>query len=727
MFVRRFLQAFGLIAVFLLLSFIYLRHLDNIGKLPAESIEYSASDSLIRTLEKDQTDSGSCKAITSRAGNDSSNSSGKVQIYGPNIPLVKVDDDLLKLVDSSHIFLVHDGRLYAADQAAIDYEYRLVKGSIKDGLITGSLIHKEDSHFARVIKKEISIVSNQLIEQGYVTRSSMELLERKSQEYYLRCPNLSKNEQLGITEYFWAAEGRSVLHHWAHFYEGAVFSSKMKAQYGVVIPIIAQFISSNLPHDGPTQYISVVWILFYLSALLYSILLFLIFKKYPITVITFLLIKIVLFINLREFIIFLAPGAHWFRELNFLIIYFISNYFIFIEKDFKYYRILFLFLLFIFTLLLDPMSGAFAWTAVFLSYIVNIYKKRSIEITKKNALIAATIVLTLVITVISYSSNAYYFLSMINNNIISSDLSNHAIRYLILNTLTLIIILTLYIKNKLNYKYIYFAFLGNISIIYYLMTPDWVHYYKYLEYVLPFYMCIFIILKNFVSENAFKFFTMKTNFADKIDVRSLEFLKILILLVIFLIIFFNLMKFNSINKESPITTMFGSDNNIFFKTDDFIINNKKISANISSDLAGHLGAYPLENNQNFIVSNFDKYILFLYDVKNNFGFIDLRTQLVSDMEMDKIISAIKNNGGTFVVDHKNLQINLGFGPKISGDRKLIEGDGKYFLGPYNFAKTQLRMAKISEYIYQHCNKNDQQSNTQWSVFSCPIAGRGFSK
>ena len=101
--------------------------------------------------------------------------------------------------------------------------------------------------------------------------------------------------------------------------------------------------------------------------------------------------------------------------------------------------------------------------------------------------------------------------------------------------------------------------------------------------------------------------------------------------------------------------------------------------------------------------------------------------MVDDKEMNKIISSIQKNGGGFIVDQKNFQINPGYGPKISGDPILIEGDGKYFLGPYNYIKSQLRMAKISEYIFNHCAKNDQQSNDNWSTFSCPASTGEVSK
>ena len=722
-----FFRSLGLLAVFLLLSFIYLRHFDSIGKLPAESIEYSAPDSRMHTLEKYKAESGGCHVITPGASNAVAKGPGRVQIFGPSIPLGKVDQELLDLVDPSYVFLVQDGRLYAADEVNVDLGYGIkIQGYIQGGVLEGYISNVENARFVQVIKKDTSLISTQLLEQGYVTKSSMELLEKKSKEYYSRCPSLSKNEKLGVTEYFWAAEGRSVLHHWAHLYEGAVFGSAMKAQYGVIVPVLAQFISSMLPNDGPTQYISVVWILFYLAALLYCFLLFLIFKEYPVTVIVVLLVKIILFINLREFIIFLAPGSHWFRELNFLLIYIISSYFIFSDKKYRHFNIPLL-LLFALTLLFDPMSGVFGWAAVVLSYAIYFYKNHTIKITAKKIWTAAAIFLVLIITFIAYSSNAQYFFSMMKGNIFSSELSDKAIRYLVFNGLMLFVMVMLYINNKLSYKYIYFAFLGNISIVYYLMTPDWVHYYKYLEYIVIFYMCIFIVSYNFIFFNTIQFCWFKNYVLNKFNSGSIKFLKIAILLIVFLAIFSQLSKFNKINNTSPLTKFYGSDHQVFFSADNFTINHKKISADISRELGDHLAAYPSTTNQNYIVSNFDKYILFLYNVKNNFGFVDLRSQMVDDKEMNKIISSIQKNGGGFIVDQKNFQINPGYGPKISGDPILIEGDGKYFLGPYNYIKSQLRMAKISEYIFNHCAKNDQQSNDNWSTFSCPASTGEVSK
>lgn len=719
MYLKIFLRSLGFIAIFCLISFLYLRHFDDIGKMPAESIEYSASDSRVWSLEKERVGSDACRLIAPRSNTAAKNESGRIEIFGPSIPLIKVDQELLDLVDRSYIFMVHDGRLYAADEVKIKQAYGAkIQGYIQGNLLQGWIsANAGKAHFVEIIQKDTYLTSIQLIERGYVTKSSMELLEKQTKNFYSRCPTISKNEKLAVTEYFWATEGRSSVHHWVHFYEGAILGTAMRAQYGVILPALTRAISSFMPGDGPTQYISVAWTLFYLSALSYCFLLLYIFKENPATVIVFLFIKIILFINLGDFIIFTAPGTHWFRELNFLLIYIISNYYIFFEKKCRYHSVPIL-LLFLLTLLLDPMSGFFGWTAVFLSYAINLYKNNQIKITEKNIITSVAIFIFLIIIFIVYNDNAQYFFSMVSNNVFSNNLSDQKIRYLLLNGLILFLMVIFYLQNKLNYKYIYFAFLGNISIIYYLMTPDWVHYYKYLEYVIIFYMCFFIFSYNLIISNINKFSWLNINVINFLNDRSIKFLKLTLLVIVFLIILSHLIKFNKINNESPLTVLYGADGHIFFDSYNYTINGKKISANISRGLADHLDKYPSKIGNNFIVSNFDKYLLFLYNKKNNFGYIDLRTQVVDDGKMNKIISAIKNNGGKFIVDQKNFKINPEYGPKISGDSILIEGNGQYFLGPYNSIKSQLRMAKISEYIHNNCSLNYYESNNDWYVYNC---------
>jgi hypothetical protein len=711
----------GLLVVFTSLSILYLKNLNDIGLLPTETIEYAAQDSVTHLLEKKGSESGECQEQVTKSNSDNVGIREKILIEAPSLPLAKVDNDLLEIVNKNSMYLVSNERLYVADEIfPSEWYVHKIQGRIQGDLINGKITYSEDSFFKQKIKQENILISKKLIEGGYVTTKSLETLRKESSLYYSRCSNLINDKELrAITEYFWAAEGRSVIHHWAHFYEGAIIQPELKAQYGILIPAITRLINWLLPKDGngPSRYIYVAWIIFYLLALAYCAILFKIFNENPITVTITLLIKIIIFINVREFIIYLAPGVHWFRELNFVFIYLISSYYVF-NNNKNIYSTNFV-LLILFTLIFDPLSGFFGWAAVLSCGGLQLFKTNRYNI-KEIVGCVSIVVLVSAVFLFANQSNGYYFASMLNNNLLEGNLSSKGTKYLVINISILFLLIVLYLNKKIDYKFIYFGFVGNISILYYIMTPDWVHYYKSLEYSILMYMCVFIagldLITRKIKEEGINF---KSKYLVKLNDESFAFCKAALIFILLLIIVSNLQKISKINNKSPLTRLYdGGDGRILFNTEEFIINNRKLKANMSQELVSHLSAYPFQINQSFTISGFDKYILFLYDKKNNFGSVDLRSQLVSRKETGKIISIIQNKGGIYIVDKKNFNIKAKYGPKLSGDKVLIEGRGDYYLGPYNFVNSQLRLAEISEYIHSNCSINKKNSNEGWNTYYC---------
>jgi hypothetical protein len=110
-----------------------------------------------------------------------------------------------------------------------------------------------------------------------------------------------------------------------------------------------------------------------------------------------------------------------------------------------------------------------------------------------------------------------------------------------------------------------------------------------------------------------------------------------------------------------------------------------------------------------LISKNDKFILFLYDRKNNFGTVDLVPTL-DEKQYLLIKEKILHTNANFMLDKSNLALDGRFG--ILRDSKAVDAKSVSYLS----YKNKLRLYYLTDLIRLNC-KNTYQSD-RWETYHC---------
>jgi hypothetical protein len=162
--------------------------------------------------------------------------------------------------------------------------------------------------------------------------------------------------------------------------------------------------------------------------------------------------------------------------------------------------------------------------------------------------------------------------------------------------------------------------------------------------------------------------------------------------------------------EHYILRYFESGGNLFYKTNDYIINNKEIKLDLKQSSIEHINNFPSHKNFDYIISKNDKYLTIIYDKKNMFGTIDLLATL-DDLMMTKIIKNIQQNKSTILVDSENFSVDSSKG--IRGSHPLLNND--VYVSYANLAR-KVRLSTLSYYVNDNCKLIS--GNFGWYIYEC---------
>jgi hypothetical protein len=507
----------------------------------------------------------------------------------------------------------------------------------------------------------------------------------------------------GVTELYWAAKGTSVAHHWAYFYEGAILSGTRKAQYGNLLPFIAKTFSDQFFQSSIVQFIKIAFGLFFVVAILYVIIFNQIFKIFEpkFLIAPILLTKVYIFSKIGLFAQFLAPGYHWYRELITIAIF----YFLVQVKEFNRKTIAILFATIILSFLMDP---SFLIISVAAFILTSLFSR------KLNFKYILILLCTGLIFLFALKNNIIYLIDSLKivYEIIglNQEILNDATKILCLAVLGIF----LNLASGFNKNYIYFNFISLISFLYIIVTPDKFHYYKWLEYSLPMlavlmYNIIFLIRSvrirtniDVQTENQFLLKTYRfvyNNFSTMIS-----------LLCLGLILFASINLYKLINTPPKYFHLRMFDNHqIFFNAEIFNINGREIGLNMSEDNIQQLSQFPKDLKYDYLISKNDKFILFLYDRKNNFGTVDLVPTL-DEKQYIYLKEKILKSNANFMLDTSNFEIDGRFG--ILRDSKVLDAKNVSYLS----YKNKIRLYYLSDLIRNHCESTHRLDG--WETYHC---------
>jgi len=593
-----------------------------------------------------------------------------------NIPYVvvttkKIDLEKIKKID--YVYYI-DERVYFLDTILA-----------KDGKVLQELFLNQKDY--EKLKEKVN--------RFYLDENKSKLLEKMDE------PPPEDFEQ-GITELYWAVKGTSVAHHWAHFYEGAIFDGPRKAQYGNLLPWTAKALSDYFSQSSIIKFVNYTFLLFFSSALIYIGIFYQVFKRFePQSLIgPLLLVKIYIMIKIGLFALFLAPGYHWYRELTTLLIF----YAMFSIKEFRLNTISWVLITLIVCFLIDPSFTAISMLAVMLTIV---FTKK---IQWKHLL--ALIIIILISGALLKNNIVFLIdaLQVIYETIsIAPDIRNKAVLVICIS----IFGIYLNLASDFAKNYIYFNFVSLLSFLYFLGTPDKFHYLKWLEYSIPMFSVlvfnIFFLLKSiriktnisFHTDNVFLRNMSQSMVANRAWIYSL-------LLIIMLFASMNIFKLiNTKNKYSHLNLFFNQQ--IFFNADVYNINHREIGLNMSASNMTQLKNFPVNTPFDYLISKNDQFILFLYDKKNNFGNVDFQSSLDENL-LKKTQEKIMKSKTMILLDNSNFDVDGHFGI-LRGSYRMDAKNVSYL----NY-KNKIRLYHLSDFVRKNCvNLSDIAG---WSSYHC---------
>lgn len=515
----------------------------------------------------------------------------------------------------------------------------------------------------------------------------------------------------GLAEAYWATKGTSVLHHWAHLYDGTLGFGGY-SQYGYLVPFVSQFFVAHSASNGPSRFIEFSWWVYYLFGLVYFSLLLAIFNKNPFAVLFFGLLKIAVFLKLGAFAILLAPGFHWSRELIFVSVGALAYWIqVSSEKADRFDWIKFSVIgacLIIMLYFLDPIYCAISLALLFIASILK-FRAFVFELLHRSPLMMSIVAVGVLISLglLVFLGGAtklqyiYEKLSTLGGSLFALGGHDNTIAAMLFIMAGLFCVYSMVVRNLL---WLYFSLVSMVSIAYYLITPDRFHLFKYIEYSVPMFISIYIAIQASWLRSKFVISSRiaKPIVAALFGLTALGVIQGAIGLS------------NNYPHESQLFTHDYSGNK-YFSWKSYLVNSRVINIDASDEFIDHLEKFPGHVKTDYLISPYDKHILFLYDRRNGFGNVDFVASLDSQARLDGFITLLSKPNRSFSVLVDMTLVDFKDVPGLyMGSQPL----GGLFLSSNLYRKARLRASRIASFVLAECVENVDLRAGNWGIFKC---------
>ncbi|NQW45476.1 MAG: hypothetical protein HQ462_08740, partial [Deltaproteobacteria bacterium] len=529
-------------------------------------------------------------------------------------------------------------------------------------------------------------------------------LKKWADKKYLPCHFVVSD--VGVSELYWAAKGTAVLHHWVHLYDGLLGG---RAQYGYLVPYLADSISRLYDNQGPTSFVRLAWMIYFCISILYSLFLFLIFKKRPLFAFVMVLITLYMYTKMGQFILLLAPGFHLQRATILLAVGLIWGK-LYVTDLKRFSNVIFILLLLILCYLVDPAFALIGYAAAMTSLILmkKAYWWRTIFERRRNIILMSLVGVIGFGCILLFSSSMLYIQDKLFNGepgLFKFTLVDYVREFCLFGVVAVYTWVYRYTGSPIA---IYSVIVAFFVSFYYLITPDSFHFKYQIICSVPFLGWVLISFTDYVHRFSTlnpgaRIFGYRICSTDKFP----NFSKIGVGFSITSLIVAIIYNVISVPNEFHLRTNY-IDSSYLSSTKILNINGKKIDADLSDKAQRILNSYPI-GYKGITVSELDKYIEFIYGIKNGFDSPDL----VSWIDSDKKLNALLRNtrGFIFIIDKEASYINL--------SKQLLYSHP--ILGSMAIAskiKTSglIRVRDFTTHIEGMCSKI--YFNTYWNVFQC---------
>jgi hypothetical protein len=486
-----------------------------------------------------------------------------------------------------------------------------------------------------------------------VSRENLSRFLEESDRYYPVCE--APRTYRGFTEAYWATKGASVLHHWVHLYEGGLGGS-VHAQYGYAIPWGVRSALEWSSSLGPTSFVRLSWLVFALCGVAYVAIFLHLFRDHPRLALAALLLKVFLFTKIGAFALLLAPGFHWYRELVLIALPAIvlstvsRSSAVGLRRALPRYIAAGAALLLCF--LVEP---TFFVVAVICAALAVLWGNSQaianhIRANRRYFLVALVVLAGVgLVFVALQSSNLAYIAQKLRGDDLVVPAAKYVWRTRAVCVVAIGFLLVLRGRPQ-NFLQGYFTLVALFASLYYFVTPDAFHFYKFAEYAVP----AGAALAAFVVDRYGGWVRSHVTLP-----RSLLTGATAVAFVVLAQMVAGNLRANPAPPERRIKDSAGVP---YFTAASFTINGRVIQANMSEGLAEHLRAFPASTRFDFMVSPFDKYVTFLYDRTNGFSAPDFFSWLDSSDKLERALrlTARSERPVLVLLDEASLDVDTRF-------------------------------------------------------------------
>ena len=506
----------------------------------------------------------------------------------------------------------------------------------------------------------------------------------------------------GITEAYWAGKGTAVLHHWSYLYDSSFSDGRpVHAQYGSLVSRVSRAIATSAHMAGPTGFVRTAWLVYLAVGCLYLAFYFSVFRGNLLIAAVGAAWQFSTFASIGLFSIILAPGYHWSRELAMIL----APVCIALWSRSGIGRLAMSIVLVLgmagLGYALDPTFVLIAAACVVVSYVIY-YQTEIRSWFSRKPLQASLGVFAIVLVVGAVGYADLSNLSYVFANIMSfaSTALNQPSRMTALYTNVGVAALGLILASRKWVSPIvaYFCVLSVIVYAFFLITPDEFHFAKYVEYVVPMYVALFISADTYLRTHGWY---AKLN----VVVRPALMISTVILLV-------RGLQLATASPPYYQLRMVDSLGSPYFASRQVQINGRLIDANINEATVARLEAFPSSEPAAYLISPLDKYVEMLYDRHNGFDSVDFTAWLDNDGKMRSVAEKIMRKHASVVIDSQAITAHPDAG--ISDSNRI--------LGTVNFpsvlnVESRIREAELTAILIAACRVSTP-IDAFWLVVRC---------